>query len=86
MNSNDGFEISEVDLRLRGPGHILGTKQSGLPDFALASLAEDGTVLNEARQEAINLLAKDPDLLSNMTLKKELNEHWKRLSGNAFLN
>ena len=41
VNSNDGFEISEIDLRFRGPGQVLGTKQSGLPDFALASLAND---------------------------------------------
>ena len=56
VRSNDGFEISELDLRLRGPGQVLGTRQSGLPDFALASLADDGEILEEARDAARDLL------------------------------
>jgi len=62
VGSNDGFEISELDLKLRGPGHILGTKQSGLPDFALANLIEDSEVLELARKEAVELLKLDPKL------------------------
>ena len=54
--SNDGFEIAEMDLRLRGPGEVLGTRQSGLPDLALASLSDDGAVLDEARQTAQRFL------------------------------
>ena len=46
VRSTDGFEIAEMDLRLRGPGQVLGTRQSGLPDLALASLADDGAVLD----------------------------------------
>ena len=45
VRSSDGFEIAEMDLRLRGPGQVLGTRQSGLPDLALASLTDDGEVL-----------------------------------------
>ena len=60
--SNDGFEIAEMDLRLRGPGEVLGTRQSGLPDLALASLSDDGAVLDEARQTAQAILDGDPTL------------------------
>ncbi len=86
VRSNDGFEISEIDLRLRGPGQVLGTKQSGLPDLALASLADDGAILEESRIEAENLLNKDPELRKHLELKKILDEHWRKLSGNAQLN
>ena len=55
--SQDGFFISEMDMRFRGPGQVLGTRQSGLPDFALASLVEDQDVLEVARTAATNLLA-----------------------------
>ncbi len=86
VSSNDGFEIAEIDLRLRGPGQVLGTKQSGLPDFALASLINDADVLEQAREEAINLLNSDPDLTSNILLKRNLDEHWNLLSNKANLN
>ena len=62
--SNDGFEIAEMDLRLRGPGQVLGTRQSGLPDLALASLSSDGAVLEQARTVAQQLMAQDPELSS----------------------
>ena len=67
--SNDGFEISEIDLKLRGPGQFLGTKQSGLPDFALASLIDDADVLELARKHAVNLLKGDPELKTYTQLK-----------------
>ncbi len=86
VRSNDGFEISEIDLRLRGPGQILGTKQSGLPDFALASLSDDGDILQEARKEAQLVLESDPELLKNNCLRKLLESHWDRLISNANLN
>jgi ATP-dependent DNA helicase RecG len=53
---NDGFKLAEVDLELRGEGEILGTRQSGLPRFAVASLPEDGAKLVEARDEVLALL------------------------------
>ena len=86
VDSNDGFEIAEIDLRLRGPGQVLGTRQSGLPDFALASLIDDGDLLQLARQEASYTLSNDPDLSNNLRLKKLLDEHWLTLTKNANLN
>ncbi len=50
--TSDGFEISYQDLRLRGPGDILGTKQSGVPDFILANPVEDTKIINQARKDA----------------------------------
>ncbi len=86
VRSNDGFEIAEIDLRLRGPGQVLGTKQSGLPDLALASLADDGSVLEEARNEAQRLLRDDPSLTRHSLLRQLLEAQWQRLSGAAHLN
>ena len=55
-NSNDGFEISEFDLKLRGPGEVLGEKQSGVPTFTIANLFEDYQILETARQDAQKIL------------------------------
>ena len=62
-DTEDGFAIAEADLRLRGEGELIGTKQSGLPDFKLALLDVHGKLLEEARQEAAALVADDPQLL-----------------------
>jgi ATP-dependent DNA helicase RecG len=62
-NTNDGFEIAEVDLQLRGPGDISGTQQSGLVDLLVANLAQDGEILKAARLSAEEILTADPDLL-----------------------
>jgi ATP-dependent DNA helicase RecG len=81
--TTDGFRIAEADLSLRGPGEVLGTRQSGLPDFAVAELARDQKILAEARTEAFDLIAKDPELSApeNAELKKYLFERWRgRLS------
>jgi ATP-dependent DNA helicase RecG len=56
VGQSDGFQLAEVDLELRGEGEILGTRQSGLPRFAVAKLPEDGPLLLEARQEVLALL------------------------------
>lgn len=63
VRTNDGFEISEVDLKLRGPGDIEGTQQSGVMDLKLANLAQDGQILQLARQAAQSTLDEDPDLI-----------------------
>ncbi len=86
VNSNDGFEISEIDLRFRGPGQVLGTKQSGLPDFALASLADDADVLDLARNEAQNILDSDPVLTNNSMLRALIKEQWEKLKIGNKLN
>ncbi len=63
VRSHNGFEISWWDLRLRGPGDILGTKQSGLPDFTVGSLAEDTRIMQQARLDAEKMMreAEHPD-------------------------
>ncbi len=60
--TNDGFKISEEDLRLRGPGDFFGSRQHGLPEMHVADLGADVNVLQRAQQEANLLLASDPDL------------------------
>nr|MBP6609805.1 ATP-dependent DNA helicase RecG [Paludibacter sp.] len=63
VRSNDGFEISEADLQLRGPGDIDGTTQSGMPfELKIANLAQDGKMLEIARQTALDILETDPQL------------------------
>jgi ATP-dependent DNA helicase RecG len=86
VHSNDGFEIAEMDLRLRGPGQVLGTRQSGLPDLALASLSDDGEVLEQAREVARRLLENDPSLERHPLLRQALLERRQRLAEAAQLN
>ena len=62
VRTNDGFEIAETDLRLRGPGNIEGTQQSGMLRFLLADLARDGQILTAAREIAARILESDPSL------------------------
>lgn len=82
--SQDGFFISEMDLRFRGPGQVLGTRQSGLPDFALASLVEDQEVLNLARDAAELVMLQDQHL-QNSLLKAELEYRYQKLMGGTIL-
>ncbi len=63
LNTSDGFKLAEDDLQIRGAGDMLGTRQSGIPDFGLADLAKDESTLLLARQEAVSLLKMDPYLL-----------------------
>ncbi len=65
VRTNDGFEISEVDLRLRGPGEMTGTRQSGVVQFRVADLVKDAKLLVEARAAAIRLLEKDEALTNH---------------------
>ncbi len=74
-STEDGFELSEQDLRMRGPGDLEGTQQSGLPiALNIASLAKDGALLSQARDYALRVLEKDPELSSpdNIRLDREL--------------
>ena len=61
IHTNDGFKIAEEDLRLRGPGEIMGLRQSGLPNFRVADIIRDEKIMLEARQAAADFLAKDPE-------------------------
>lgn len=62
VSSNDGFEIAEVDLRLRGPGDIMGTQQSGVLNLKIADIIKDNDILKSARYYALQLLKSDPTL------------------------
>lgn len=58
-DTEDGFKISEIDLKLRGPGDVLGTRQSGLPDFKYLDITSDGEIISQARKEAFSIIDKD---------------------------
>jgi ATP-dependent DNA helicase RecG len=62
VETNDGFKISEVDMKLRGPGDILGTQQSGVVDFKKLDLVADGKIIKVAKATVEKLLQKDPHL------------------------
>lgn len=87
-SSTDGFEISEADLRLRGPGDLDGTQQSGMPfELHIADLARDGQILQMARDMARLILTNDPELATteNQILKEQLQKmapaiDWGRIS------
>jgi len=76
INSNNGFEIAEIDLKLRGPGDLLGTQQSGLLKLKISDLVKDSKIISLARSEAFNLLRHDPILMNkeNLILKSTLSK------------
>jgi len=81
VESNDGFHIAEVDMKLRGPGEFFGTKQSGLPELHIANIIRDSDVLEVARSEAAGFVANPPD---EQTLRKAVSYirgHWQRRYG-----
>ncbi|MCX7798350.1 MAG: ATP-dependent DNA helicase RecG [Melioribacter sp.] len=75
---NNGFELAEIDLKLRGPGDIFGTKQSGLPDLKYSDITEDVDILYEAKEMAFNVIKTDPKLSleKNFIIKKILKENY----------
>lgn len=77
--TNDGFQIAEQDLELRGPGEFFGVRQSGLPDFRVAHILRDAPILIEARKEAFRLVGEDPELedLLHAGLKEALRRRWE---------
>ncbi len=62
VRTNDGFEIAEVDLKLRGPGDLMGTQQSGVLNLQIADLVKDRDILNLARNYAVKILKEDAAL------------------------
>jgi ATP-dependent DNA helicase RecG len=64
VGSGDGFEIAEVDLKLRGPGDLMGTQQSGVLRLKIANIVQDKALLGIARESAKNILKEDPKLIS----------------------
>ncbi len=83
VESNDGFEIAEADLKLRGPGDLEGTQQSGIPfNLRIANLVRDGEIVQYAREIAQNVLDEDPlmEKPDNLILRKQL----RKLGGNRY--
>jgi ATP-dependent DNA helicase RecG len=81
VRTNDGFEIAETDLKLRGPGDMEGTQQSGMPyDLKIAHLGQDGQILQYARDIAVALLEEDPSLQKpeNLGLLNYLKKHFRK--------
>jgi ATP-dependent DNA helicase RecG len=62
VRTTDGFEIAEVDLRLRGPGDLHGTQQSGILDLKIADIIKDEKILKYSRNMAVDILTEDPHL------------------------
>lgn len=78
---NDGFELAEHDLRLRGPGEYFGTRQSGMPDLKVAKLT-DVVLIEEARREATRLLEEDPQLSKpeHARIRERVQRVWERIT------
>ena len=80
--TNDGFEIADVDLKLRGPGDLMGTKQSGILNLKIADLAKDTQILKLARFAASQILKKDKTL--SQETNKPIYIHYKDLEKDNF--
>jgi ATP-dependent DNA helicase RecG len=88
VRTNNGFEIAETDLKLRGPGDLMGTQQSGALDLLIADLGKDAEILQEARVCAQEILSADPELLrqENKVIKIQIDSmrksvvNWSRIS------
>ena len=79
IRTNNGFRIAEADLNIRGPGEFFGTRQSGIPNFKIANIIEDATLLEAAKKEAELLIKADPTLNApvHQLLKRMLQKHWR---------
>ncbi|GGF15863.1 ATP-dependent DNA helicase RecG [Hymenobacter cavernae] len=88
VRTNNGFEIADIDLKLRGPGDLMGTQQSGVLDLLIADLAKDGRILTESRAAAQQLLDEDADLTKpeNLNIRRHIESlpatavNWSRIS------
>ena len=79
IRTNNGFQIAEADLNIRGPGEFFGTRQSGVPNFKIADIIHDTSLLEAAKKEAELLVKADPALNAPMhqLLKLMLQKHWR---------
>jgi ATP-dependent DNA helicase RecG len=88
VRTNNGFEIADVDLKLRGPGDLMGTQQSGVADLIIADLSKDAPILSNARDAAIEVLKEDPELalpknamiIRQIQSQKKHEMNWSRIS------
>ncbi|HMG92467.1 MAG TPA: ATP-dependent DNA helicase RecG [Chryseolinea sp.] len=88
VDTNNGFEIAETDLSLRGPGDLMGTQQSGVLDLLIADLGKDGKLLQHARTVASQIIDEDPELTrpENLVIKAQIESmrkstiNWSRIS------
>src|SRR5215831_8729086 len=81
VESTDGFYISEMDLKLRGPGEFFGTKQSGLPNLRIANILRDTEILEVARREAVTFVERPPSPEDLRSAVAYIRDHWQRKYG-----
>ena len=81
VRTNNGFEIADIDLKLRGPCDLMGTQQSGVLDLLISDLAKDAPILQEARAAAQNILQDDPQL--EHAAHQNIRRHIQSLSANT---
>ena len=81
VDSTDGFYISEMDLKLRGPGEFFGTKQAGLPSLRVANILRDAEILEAARREALDFIARPPSEEALRRAAAYIRDHWQRRYG-----
>jgi ATP-dependent DNA helicase RecG len=80
VKSNDGFEIAEVDLKIRGPGDIMGTQQSGVLNLRIADIVKDTAILQKARAVAMDVLGEDNNL--SLPKNKNINYTYQKITAN----
>jgi ATP-dependent DNA helicase RecG len=81
-STNDGFKISDEDLKIRGPGEFFGIRQSGFLKYKIANMVTDGPILRNAREAAFTLVKKDPSLSHqehNLIRNRLVNEYQEKL-------
>jgi len=84
VRTQDGFELAELDLAMRGPGEFFGTKQAGLPEFRVASLLRDREVLEVAKEESSRFVARadeEASLEEKTRVWNRLKDAWQRRYG-----
>ena len=81
VETQDGFRIAQRDLELRGPGEFFGTKQSGLPSLRIANILRDAEILEIARRDAVDFIARPPSEDDLRRAVAYIRDHWQRRYG-----